>query len=85
MDYSFDTWVKRRRKSLALRQPELAERTSCSFSLIFKIGADERRLLRQTPDEQRELFLEVSRQEKATDGLFSLVPDFTSQSASNQL
>ena len=84
MDYSFGTWVKRRRKSLALSQPELARRTGCSVSLIFKIEADERRPSRQVaellahhleiPPDQRDLFLKVARQERAIDGLESLSP-----------
>jgi predicted ATPase/DNA-binding XRE family transcriptional regulator len=89
MDYSFGSWVKRRRRSLALTQPELAERTGCSVSLIFKIEADQRRPSRQVaellahhleiPPDQRELFLKVARQDKAIDGLESLSPPPVSQ------
>ncbi|MBI3166213.1 MAG: helix-turn-helix transcriptional regulator, partial [Chloroflexi bacterium] len=47
MDYSFGTWVKRRRKALDLTQQELARQIGCSPSLIFKIESDERRPSRQ--------------------------------------
>ncbi|HSL31185.1 MAG TPA: tetratricopeptide repeat protein [Anaerolineales bacterium] len=79
MDYSFGTWIKRRRKALDLTQQQLAERVGCSLSLIFKIESDERRPSRQVaellaehleiPPDQRELFLKVARQEKAVDAL----------------
>ena len=79
MDYSFGTWVRRRRKSMDLTQSELAQRLGCSVSLIFKIESDERRPSRQIaellvkhleiPEEQRELFLKVARQEKTIDHL----------------
>lgn len=80
---SFGTWIKRRRKALDLTQHELAGRVGCSVSLIFKIESDERRPSRQIaellvthlqiPDNQRERFLKVARQEKAVDTL-SLEP-----------
>lgn len=76
MDYSFGTWVKRRRRSLDLTQQELARQIGCSPSLIFKIESDERRPSRQMaellarqldiPAEQRPLFLKTARQEKST-------------------
>jgi predicted ATPase/DNA-binding XRE family transcriptional regulator len=79
VDTSFGTWVKRRRKALDLTQQDLAKQVGCSVSLIFKIEADARRPSRQIaellathleiPPEQRELFLQVARQEKAADGL----------------
>jgi transcriptional regulator with XRE-family HTH domain len=72
VDYSFGTWVRRRRKALDLTQQELASRLGCSVSLIFKIESDERRPSRQVaellakhldiPTEQQELFLKVARQ-----------------------
>ena len=78
-EYSFGTWIKRRRKALDLTQQQLAERVGCSISLIFKIESDERRPSRQIaellathleiPAEQRDLFLKVARQEKAIDAL----------------
>ena len=46
-EYSFGSWVKRRRKALDLTQDELARRVGCSLSLIFKIESDERRPSRQ--------------------------------------
>ena len=79
MDYSFGTWIKRRRRALDLTQQELAQRVGCSNSLIFKIESDERRPSRQIaellaqhleiPPNERDLFLKVARQEKAVDGL----------------
>jgi transcriptional regulator with XRE-family HTH domain len=79
MEYSFGTWVKRRRKALDLTQQELARQIGCSPSLIFKIESDERRPSRQMaellakeldiPADQRPLFLKTARQEKSTDSL----------------
>jgi predicted ATPase/transcriptional regulator with XRE-family HTH domain len=84
MDYSFGTWVKRRRKTLDLTQQELAKRMGCSAATIVKIEVDERRPSRQIaellaryleiPSEQRELFLKVARQDKAADALDDLPP-----------
>lgn len=84
MDYSFGTWIKRRRKALDLTQQELAARIGCSLSLIFKIESDERRPSRQIaqlladhleiPHDQRELFLKVARQEKGVDHLKAVSP-----------
>ena len=84
MDYSFGTWVRRRRKALDLTQNELARRVGCSVSLIFKIESDERRPSRQIaellaghleiPAGERDLFLKVARQEKAVDYLESVAP-----------
>ena len=84
MEYSFGTWIKRRRKALDLTQQELAQRVGCSNSLIFKIESDERRPSRQIaellaehleiPPDERDLFLKVARQEKAVDGLDLLEP-----------
>lgn len=84
MDYSFGKWVRRRRKALDLTQEELAQRTGCSVSLVYKIEADGRRPSRQIaellaehlkiPLDQRDLFLRVARQEKAVDHLDSLTP-----------
>ena len=82
MDYSFGTWIKRRRRALDMTQQELAQKVGCSPSLIFKIESDERRPSRQIaerlaqyleiPPAERDLFLKVARQEKAVDGLESL-------------
>ena len=84
MENSFGSWVKRRRKALDITQYELARRVACSGSLIFKIESDERRPSRQLaellarhleiPGDQRDLFLKVARQEKATYNLDSLTP-----------
>ena len=43
MEYSFGTWIKRRRKALDLTQQQLAQQIGCSPSLIFKIR------IRRTP------------------------------------
>ncbi|HET9587588.1 MAG TPA: tetratricopeptide repeat protein [Anaerolineales bacterium] len=82
MDYSFGSWVRRRRKALDLTQQELAQRVGCSLSLIFKIESDQRRPSRQIaelfaehlkiPLDQRDLFLKVARQEKGVDRLEAL-------------
>lgn len=92
MDYSFGTWVKRRRKALDLTQQELAQRVGCSLSLIFKIESDERRPSRQVsellmahleiPLDQRDLFLRVARRGKSANHLESLDPPAQSQSHS---
>lgn len=84
MDYSFGTWVKRRRKTLDLTQQELARRVGCSLATIVKIEAEERRPSRQiasllathldVPEDQREQFLKVARQEKSTTTLDSIPP-----------
>ena len=84
MDYSFGNWVRHRRKALDLTQQELAARLGCSPSLIFKIESDERRPSRQIagllaqhleiPPDERDLFLNVARQEKGMDRLESLSP-----------
>lgn len=84
MDYSFGTWVKRRRKALDLTQQELARQIGCSPSLIFKIESDERRPSRQMaellakqldiPTEQQSIFLKTARQEKSIASLDSIPP-----------
>lgn len=84
MDYSFGTWVKRRRKALDLTQQELARQIGCSPSLIFKIESDERRPSRQMaellakqldiPAEQQSIFLKTARQEKSSASLDSIPP-----------
>lgn len=84
MDYSFGTWVKRRRKALDLTQQELANQIGCSPSLIFKIESDERRPSRQMaellakqldiPADQHSLFLKTARQEKSTAALDAIPP-----------
>jgi predicted ATPase/transcriptional regulator with XRE-family HTH domain len=84
MDYSFGTWVKRRRKALDLTQQELARQIGCSPSLIFKIESDERRPSRQMaellakhldiPTDQQPIFLKTARQEKGIASLDSIPP-----------
>jgi predicted ATPase/transcriptional regulator with XRE-family HTH domain len=84
MEYSFGTWIKRRRKALDLTQQQLAQQIGCSPSLIFKIESDERRPSRQMaellaekldiPSEQRTLFLKTARQEKSTASLDMIPP-----------
>lgn len=89
MDYSFGTWIRRRRKALDITQQALAQRVGCSVSLIFKIESDERRPSRQIaellaehleiPPDQRSLFLKVARQEKTVDHLEPVPPLSTPQ------
>lgn len=84
MNYSFGTWIKRRRKALDITQQELAQKVGCSVSAVFKIEADERRPSRQIaellakhleiPPDQIITFLKVARQEKTVDLLDSLAP-----------
>jgi predicted ATPase/transcriptional regulator with XRE-family HTH domain len=79
IDYSFGSWIKRRRKALDLTQRELADRVGCSVSAIFKIESDDRRPSRQIaellaehlqiPAEKRQQFLKIARQEKNIDTL----------------
>ncbi len=96
MDYSFGTWIKRRRKALDLTQQQLAQQIGCSPSLIFKIESDERRPSRQMaellaekleiPPEQRPNFLKTARQEKsiANLGTIPLLSALEPDSAPNQ-
>lgn len=89
MDYTFGTWIKRRRKLLDMTQQELAQRVGCSLSLIFKIESDSRRPSRQIaellaehlaiPPDQRATFLKVARQEKTVDHLEPVPPLSTPQ------
>jgi predicted ATPase/DNA-binding XRE family transcriptional regulator len=88
---SFGHWIRRRRKALDLTQQELAARVGCSPSLIFKIEADERRPSRQMAEllahhleisaDQRDLFLKISRQDKAVDRLDMRTPLFKPEMA----
>ena len=91
MEYSFGTWIKRRRKALDLTQQQLAQQIGCSPSLIFKIESDERRPSRQMADlladkldipaDQRALFLKTARQEKSADALDVIPPLATGEAA----
>jgi transcriptional regulator with XRE-family HTH domain len=47
LDYSFGTWMRHRRKTLDLTQPELAERLHCSVNTIKKLETDARRPSKQ--------------------------------------
>ena len=76
-EYSFGSWIRRRRKALDLTQRELARRVNCSLSTIVKIESDQRRPSRQVaallaehlsvPADQWELFLKVARGLKSVD------------------
>ena len=46
-DYSFGSWVRRRRKSLDLTQEELAQRVGCAPITIRKLEGDEMRPSKQ--------------------------------------
>ena len=69
--YSFGTWMRHRRKTLDLTQPELAERLHCSVNTIKKLETNARRPSKQLaellavqfhiPEEQRTLFVEYAR------------------------
>ena len=81
-EYSFGSWIRRRRRALDLTQQELAERVNCSLSTIVKIESDQRRPSRQVaellaehldiPESQAELFLKVARGLKAVDQMAPL-------------
>ena len=81
-EYSFGSWIRRRRKTLDLTQQELARRINCSISTIVKIESDQRRPSRQVaellaehldiPENQAELFLKVARGLKAVDQMAPL-------------
>ena len=81
-EYSFGSWIRRRRKALDLTQQELAHRVNCSLSTIVKIESDQRRPSRQVaellaehldiPECQAELFLKVARGVKAVDHMAPL-------------
>jgi predicted ATPase/transcriptional regulator with XRE-family HTH domain len=91
VNQSFGNWVRRRRKALDLTQQALAVQVGCSVSLILKIEMDERRpslqiaeLLAEKlaiPQDERELFLKIARQEKGTQALASLSSPDTLQTA----
>lgn len=78
-NFSFGYWVRRRRRALDLTQADLAQRVSCSLSLLRKIEADERRpslqliellaeIFALDPDEHA-LLLRVARAERGADQL----------------
>jgi predicted ATPase/transcriptional regulator with XRE-family HTH domain len=73
--HSFGVLVRRRRKALDLTQAALAQRVGCAESLIRKIESEERRPSRQVAErladalhivpEERELFVQIARGERA--------------------
>jgi len=96
LDHSFGIWVKRRRKAIDLTQQELALRIGCSLATIVKIEADERRPSRQIAEllaqhleiqeDKRDLFLKVSRKDKAADTLGEIsFPDQPVSLTKNQI
>lgn len=78
-EFSFGTWIKRRRTILGLTRDALAKQVGYSFAMMRKIEDDERRpslraaelLARalEIPQDQQEAFLRVARQERAVDEL----------------
>ena len=78
-DFSFGEWIRKRRNSLGLTQEAIAEQVGYSIAMIRKIEDGERRpsaraalLLAQAleiPEDQRDVFLKVARQEYAVDRL----------------
>lgn len=78
-EFSFGTWIKKRRTILGLSREALAEQVGYSVAMLRKIEDDERRpskkaavLLAQAlaiPPEQEDGFLKVARQEFAIDHL----------------
>jgi predicted ATPase/transcriptional regulator with XRE-family HTH domain len=81
-EYSFGSWIRRRRRALDLTQQELARRVNCSLSTIVKIESDQRRPSRQIaellaqhlniPENQVGMFLKVARGLKAVDQITPL-------------
>lgn len=77
--HSFGTWLRQRRKALALTQAEVAARAGCTAATIRKLEADERKPSWQlaellataliVPDEQRMTFLHAARQVQALNHL----------------
>src|SRR4051812_18428380 len=76
---SFGYWMRRRRKTLDLTQPELAQQVGCAVGTIQKLEGDERRPSKQLaarladllliPSAERDIFLQVARAERAIDQL----------------
>ena len=76
-EYSFGSWIRRRRKALDLTQQELARLINCSLSTIVKIESDQRRPSRQIaellaehlniPKDQWEPFVKIARGLKSVD------------------
>src|SRR5688572_12785380 len=80
--YSFGAWIRHRRKTLDLTQPELAERLHCSVNTIKKLETDARRPSKQLaellavqlhiPAEHQLLFIDCARGLRAVDTLHRL-------------
>ena len=78
-EFSFGTWIKKRRTILGLTRDALAKQVGYSFAMMRKIEDDERRpslraaeLLAKAleiPQDQQEAFLRIARQERAVDEL----------------
>lgn len=70
-EYSFGSWIRRRRRALDLTQQALADRVNCSLSTVVKIESNQRRPSRQIaellmqqldiPENYREIFLKAAR------------------------
>ena len=83
-DYSFGSWIRRRRRALDLTQQELADRVNCSLSTVVKIESNERRPSRQIaellmqhldiPENYREIFLKAARSVINIDSI-AAIPD----------
>ena len=79
LDYSFGAWIRHRRKTLDLTQPELAERLHCSVNTIKKLETDARRPSKQLaellaaqlhiPEEHQLLFIDCARGLRPIDAL----------------
>jgi transcriptional regulator with XRE-family HTH domain len=79
--FSFGEWVRRRRRALDLTQEELAQQVHCATVTVRKIEADALRPSRQIadrladslaiPGENRNIFLQAARAERAVDRLQS--------------
>jgi transcriptional regulator with XRE-family HTH domain len=81
-EFSFGTWIEKRRKSLGCSQNSLAKQVGYSVAMIRKIENDERRPSPQAavllvealkiPPDQQETFLKVARRERTVDLLSSI-------------
>lgn len=84
-DYSFGSWIRHRRRTLDLTQPELAGRLHCSVNTIKKIETDARRPSKQLaellaiqldiPEKHQSLFVECARGLRPVDALQLLKRD----------
>jgi transcriptional regulator with XRE-family HTH domain len=79
LEFSFGQWIRKRRNTIGLTCEALAEQVGYSIAMMRKIENDERRPSPQAaallanaleiPQDQRDAFLKVSRQERAVDQL----------------